>query len=40
MSESAGFVRVTVMVREGQLGRNVFVTLQTADGSAVCELDL
>ncbi len=38
--ESAGFVRVTVMVREGQLGRNVFVTLQTANGSAVCKLDL
>ncbi len=40
VSESAGFVRVTVMVREGQLDRDVFVTLQTANGSAVCKLDL
>ncbi len=40
MIESVGFVRVTVMVREGQLGRNVPITLQTADGSAVCKLDL
>ncbi len=40
MIESAGFVRVTIIVREGQLDGDIFITLQTSDGSAVCKLDL
>ncbi len=37
--ESDGFVTVTVMVIDGVLGRDIVVTLQTSDGTAVCKLD-
>ena len=35
--ESVRFVTVTVRVVRGSLGRDVVVTLQTSDGTAVCK---
>ncbi len=37
MPESDGFVTVEVMVRQGFLGRDIVITLQTSDGTAVCK---
>ena len=35
--ESVGFVTVTVRLVQGSLGRDITVTLQTSDGTAVCK---
>ena len=35
--ESVGIVTVTVGVVQGSLGRDIVITLQTSDGTAVCK---